>query len=403
MTYDGIVKVYRHIAGTTGDAEITQWIDVNSININGGRASVTEQPAATVATFTMFTQAGENPVPLDLNEQVRIMSFGTPDATYGSCWFIGRVSDTSVTIDRWSGGEGLVATTYTLTGDLALLNRRQVGGSGYPKQYDANRVKAIITDSDLPASQITSGATYEIAIYNSGETTALSLAQEAANSAKGVLYEKNFLSSGAWFTAIFYDTSTTRLNNTKYSFTNDEINALGLNLSASMTQCATVVKVTNYAGTGTTYTASTGVTNAYGFQLGTRETTLYNSTDANTIGQELLAAKAEPQYRIGSITVNLASPAISSQTLGLLTPPEIGTRISFILPSPLNNANLVPVEYDGFIEGYSVQFSRGQINVTLNLSNYGDLYPYTYWNNAASVTDTWNTAYAAATTWKGII
>jgi hypothetical protein len=403
MSYDGIVKVYRHIAGTTGDGEITQWIDVNSITITGGRASTTEQPAATVATFTMYTQAGENPVPLDLNEQVRIMTFGTPDATYGSCWFIGRVSDTSVSIDRWSGGQGLVATNYTLTGDLALLNRREVGASGYPKQYDANRVKAVLSDSGLPTSQITSGVTYEIAAYNSGITTALELAQQAANSAKGVLYEKNFLTSGAWSTAIFYDTSTTRLNNTKYGFSNDEINALGLNLSASMTQCATVVTVTNYAGAGTTYTASVGVTNAYGFQLGTRETTLHNSTDANTIGQELLAARSVPQYRIGSISVNLASPAISSQTLGLLTPPEIGTRISFTLPDPLNNANLVPVDYDGFIEGFTVQLSRGQINVTLNLSNYGDLYPYTYWNNAALVTDTWNTAYAAATTWEGVI
>ena len=403
MTYDGIVSIHRHVTGAPTDATLDAWVDVNSIRITGGRSTVTEQPAPTVATFTVISQPGENPVPLQLNEKIRIMSFGTIDATYGTCWFIGRVTDSNVTVQNWYSGTGVVSTTYTAVSELATLNRRQVGGSGYSKQYDSDRIRAILTDSGVSNAQVPIGQTYEIAVYSGGETDALGLAQEAAKSAKGVLYDKCYLSSGYYFSDVFYDSSTVRQSNPSYTLTQDEINALGLTLSGSMTECATQVKVTNYAGAGTTYTASASILNYYGYQSGTRQTTLHNSTDANTIGQELLAAKSVPKYRVDSITLNLASPAISSTTFTILTPPALGTRLSFTLPDPLNNANLIPVTYDGFIEGYSLDFARGQIQVTLNLSNFGDLYPYTYWNTAATATDTWQTAYSAVETWEGVI
>jgi hypothetical protein len=338
-----------------------------------------------------------------LNEQVRIMTFGTVDATYGSCWFIGRVTDSSVTVDKWGNGTGLVATTYTLTSDLTLMNRREVGASGYAKQKDADRIVSILTDCGLNNSYLPVGVTYEIAAHSKGATNALALAQEAANSAKGILYEKYQLYMGSWSTYIAYDTSTTRLSNPIYELTTDEINALGFNLSASMTDCATVVRVNNYAGTGTTYTAATSVTNAYGFQYGTRDTKLHNATDAQTIGQELLAAKDQPKYRVGALTINLASPGIISTTLNFMLPPVLGTRLTFPAPAPLNAAGLIPVTYEGFIEGYSAQFSRGQIQVTVNLSNFGDLYPYTYWSTAETSTTTWSTAYTNLTKWENVI
>lgn len=403
MSYDGVVKIYRNLTGTSSDVEITNWIDINSLNITAGRSTITEQPSPSTASFTVYSTSTDSPVPLDLNEQIRIMTFGTIDSTYGSCWFIGRVSDVSVAVEKWGNGEGLVGTRYTLVGDLSALNRKLVGASGYPKQYDANRIVSILTDCSLNNSLLPLGVTYEIAAHTNGATNALALAQEAANSAKGVLYEKPLLYMGSWSTYLTYDTSLTRLTNPIYELTTDEINALGFSLSASMTECATVVQVNNYAGTGTTYTAATSVTDAYGFQYGTRDTTLHNATDAQTIGQELLASKQTPKYRIGSLSINLASPAITSGTLGLMLPPVLGTRLSFTVPAPLNDPGLIPVAFEGFIEGYSVQFSRGQIQVTLNLSNFGDLYPYTYWSTAETSTTTWATAYTALTKWENVI
>ena len=403
MSYDGVVKIYRNLTGTSSDVEITSWVDINSINITAGRQTVTEQPSPSTASFIVYSTSTDSPVPLDLNEQVRIMSFGTIDSTYGSCWFIGRVSDVSVSVSKWGNGQGLVGTTYTLVGDLSALNRKLVGASGYPKQYDANRIVSILTDCNLNNSLLPIGVTYEIAAHSHSATNALALAQEAANSAKGVLYERSLLYSGSWSTYITYDTALTRLSNPIYELSNDEINASGFSVSASMTECATVVRVNNYAGNGTTYTAATSITNEYGFQYGTRDTKLHNATDAQTIGQELLAAKQTPKYRIGSLSINLASPGITSGTLGIMLPPVLGTRLAFTVPAPLNDPGLIPVKYEGFIEGYSVQFSRGQILVTLNLSNFGDLYPYTYWSTAETSTTTWATAYTNLTKWENVI
>ena len=401
MSYNPEVRIYLHDQGDDTDTEITEWIDINTINIYAGRASVTEQPSPSVATFTVIAPTGTNPLPALVNQKIRIMTYGPGISTYGQCWYIGYVSDISASTRNWSNGVGILSTNYTCTSILGILNRFNVGASGYVKQKDGDRIAAIVADCGLGTTYISTPGLYEIAAHPNESVNALTLAQEAANSAKGVLKETIFIMMGKWYDAIGYSSAASRLAASIYTLNGAEINANNLTASTSINDCATVVRVNDSSGTGTTYTAASTFTSLYGYRYGVRDTKLHNATDAQTLGQELLAAKQEPKFKITSLTMNLGFDGVD--TADLMKPPNAGTHIQFALDDPWDNSHLIGGGFDGFIEGYQVQFTRNNIIVTLNVSNYGDLYPYTYWSTAETATTTWQNAYTATTIWSDVI
>jgi len=57
--------------------------------------------------------------------------------------------------------------------------------------------------------------------------------------------------------------------------------------------------------------------------------------------------------------------------------------------------------FTGFVEGYTRTKNVYQDIITLQLSSYGDFYPYTLWNDLNNIY-TWNSYATSTTQWRQI-
>lgn len=369
-----------------GSVTLDDYADITSINAVVGRTTITEQPSP--STFSCSFSIFENQFigTININDIIRWKI--SPSGTQYQIFF-GYVTDISITTSNWGSGTGLVTYQITGVGSLNDLNRVTVGGAGYAKEFAGTRIYNILTDAGITTTGITTPGDYEIAVYNDGPTDALSLAQLAANSSMGVLFEDH-ANDGL----LTYQTYANRKNNTQITLTNADISASNFGASSSINNVINQASVTYAAGTSTIFDNTTSQT-TYGRVLsGSRDTTLHNLTDANTIAEILLASKASAIYNLSTIEINLAY--VSSTLKAQLAAVKVGTRIH-VTGIPFNEIT----SFDGFVEGFTWKTARNQEIVTLNVVNYGTQYPYTLWNQLNG-TSTWNTIYTSTTKWSDV-
>jgi hypothetical protein len=368
--------------------DFDDYVDINSITCTHGRATITEQPSPSTLSLIFYSLQTEFVPPINIGSNI-IWAINNPTAALGKTQiFNGSLTDINIDL-QWGDGNGFFRYQITAVGVMAKLNDVLVGGSGYAKQYDGTRIAAILSDCGVDTTDITTPGTYEIAVYShtNGPTNALQLARDAANSAMGVLFEVPN-SNGR----ITYQSYLDRPNNTEIVLTTADVLANSYTIGLSSNEVANKVTLTygNAGASGTTYT-DTVSTAIFGIREGVRNTTLHNSSDANTIAQTILASRANPEFDLKTITINLA--VVSDALRNSLCLATIGTRIR-IDNLPTNELE----SFAGFIEGYTWQCGRNMETITLTVSNYGTQYPYTLWDQLNG-TDTWNTYALATTTW----
>jgi hypothetical protein len=308
--------------------------------------------------------------------------------------FYGEVTDITISLDTWGQGSGIRTYSIQAVGMSAALNRQLTNSNGYIKQYSGDRIYTILANADwqgfsYDVTYIDTTNVYEIIARNDGYVSSLDFAQEAANSAMGCLYEDH---KNGW---MVYQTYSDRPNNTEITITTGDILASSFSVTQSSTDIANRASVTYGASSasGTIYndTTSQGI---YGIKEGVKATTLHNLSDANSIAQILLASRNTPEFNLTSITIDTA--AITDTLRQELLNVHVGTIISVTdLPSSELQS------FTGFVEGFSWTSSTGHDQITMNLSNYGNNYPYTLWNQLNN-TDTWNTYATATTKWNEI-
>ena len=207
------------------------------------------------------------------------------------------------------GDIGSVAR-YRITGVgvLAQLNRRLTGAVNYAKEFDGTRIYNILSDaflqdwSEVPgnltwsavsnivtweswdatnaillnnlAAQIDVPGDYELEAYNGGFINAWTLAQDAANSGRGFLYEAD---DGS----LFYDSYSSRATQSPLTLTADDLLSAGLRQAAQWSEVVNDVTVT-YTGNGEKYAADFTSQQSYGQLSGTRTTQLHNASDAQS-------------------------------------------------------------------------------------------------------------------------
>lgn len=362
---------------------------IQSINCTFGRTSITNQPQAAVFRCTFIVGPGESIYPVNINDQVQYSIYDpTVTGVNKRLVFLGRVSDVDVTLN-WQNGQGLYEYSITAIDGLAQLNSWLIGGSGYAKDYEGNRIKAILQEAypSIDVTGIESPGAYEIAVYNSGKTDALSLCQEAAQSAMGTFFWQHNANR------LKYVSYNTRNSATPVMLTTADVLAGDFRVSIGTTTVCNSVTVAYATGNSTTYT-DTDSKNLYGLKAGTRSTTLHNLSDANSQAQIFLATRKDPSANLSSLTVNLA--LVSDALRGQLAQVEVGT---FIGIENLPTAELQ--SFYGYVEGYTWTAARGQDILQMTLSSKEQQYAYTLWNQLNN-TDTWNTYALATTTWNDI-
>jgi hypothetical protein len=389
---------------------------ISNIQINTGRQDVLEQPQAGYASLQFWTDANQ-PLEIALADALAVQ---IDKGTGGQeTIFTGTISDISISLDAYGDIGSIARYSVTATGSLALLNRRIAGTSGYAKEFDGDRVynilyEAFVTEwddldsvttwNDLPntvtwasydganealvdglATDIDRPGQYQLYAYSDGEASALELAQTAADSGRGVLWE-------AADGSIHYDDYAARAFNTPLELTANDLLANGLVNNAQLGNIVNNVTI-SYKANATETARDDQSAILYGELSGTKATWLESGADALEQAEAYLESRAYPRIYPDQLSVALHSPTVSDATRDALAAVYNGQRVQ---------TNALPLVFgqvfDGFIEGWSWNLTRYEAFLNLYCSAYSETYLSQIWLQVPQTT-TWNT-YNPATIWE---
>jgi hypothetical protein len=399
---------------------ITTYADntISSISIRMGRNDVTEQPQPGFASIRLWTDATD-PLDVTLSQSVQISinkgTSGTQQIFYGT------ISDIDISLDAYGSDGSIAIYSITAVGPLAQLNRRLVGSTNFAKENDGTRILNILTEAFLTEwddvspllqwQELPVGATwasydavgqslvddlisnvdvpgqYEIMAYNDGVTDAYTLAIEAANSGRGVLWE-------CGCGEIHYDDYLARSSATPFELTADDLLARGLSSSAQWGEIVNDATVVYRAGEANARDEQSII--LYGQLSGTRQTTLHNLTDAENQAADFIGQRGYPRTYPEVLTIPLHSPTVNDATRDSLAAVYNGLRITTsALPAVFGTT------FDGFVEGYTWNLTRYTAELALTCSAYSETYSSIIWYQLPPTT-TWAGYTPSTTEWQDL-
>jgi hypothetical protein len=379
MTYTVDPKIFINDVAYTGET-------INGVTLTNGRDTVDEQPRAGFASITLVTPDNTYPdIEIDYRVVVQVDdSAGTP-VTLWTGW----VSDVETSLVSFGATGFLNEQRITAVGTLSKLNRRLVGFDGYPKENDGDRVFDIIKEGagitwaeyqpasdtwadvnallswqnvDLLIGDIDRPGDFELVAYSGGETGALSLAQAAAASGLGVLYES----------------PDGKINYSDYSSRTDEValsgfitidtNSIlsnGLSSVSRLSDLANEIEVVYKNGQTEIDTNPTSIA-LYGRYAAQVNTLLELKVDAEQRVEYYLETRAFPRTRLNQITLALHLDQVSDAMRDSMLPMRVSEPVSITgLPS-----SIYPGTFAGFVEGFTWTINRNELFLTLNVSEY---------------------------------
>ena len=391
---------------------------IADISINMGRKDVIEAVQASYARIVLWTPA-DTPLNVNLSDSVSVT---IDKGTSGTATiYTGIISDIDITLPQYGDIGSIAEYSITAVGPLAQLNKRVVGATGYPKQFDGDRMFAILSEAFLTSwddvsptliwSSVSNIATwasfdgtnqdvvdyltttidqpgvYELTHYADGITNALTIAQDTAQSGRGVLYE-------AGNGHLHYSDYTSRINATIVNLTTDDLLTDGLRTAAQWSEIVNDVTIT-YKNDQEKYAVDAVSVESYGELSGTRATTLEKGTDAQAQANDFLESRAYPRVYPESLTVALHNPNVSDATRDALIDAENGTAITTSdLPAVFGTV------FEGYLEGYSWRLTRYEAYIDLLCSAQTETYPHQLWLQIAPLV-TW-AEYNPITKWSDL-
>lgn len=402
-------------AGTTEYADET----VSSISISLGRRDIFEQALPGVANIELWTDAN-TALDVELSDSVNIQiqdSDGVYQQIYG-----GIISDIEITLDQYGDIGSIAKYRITAVGPLANLQKRMVGALGYPKEFDGTRIYKILSEAyltswnevaptlrwqDVPntatwenfdgigqslvnelASNVVQPGDFELTAYSDGAANALDLAQNAAQSARGFLYE-------SMDGDVHYDAYSTRTTYVPITLTADDLLARGLRQAAQWSEIVNDVTIT-YKNGQTVNAADADSQFIYGQLTGSRSTSLENGADAQDQADAFVASRAYPRTYPEELTIPLHSPTVSDATRDTLIDYRVGYAVyTDDLPTVFGGT------FNGFVEGIKWNLTRYTAEMTLVCSAQSETYPHQIWLQIAP-TVTWAGYTPTTTRWMDL-
>jgi len=364
------VTAYEPYPSVTIDQTITiPDSTLSNIRIFYGRQDVLEQPAPGYASIDFWTD-GNTPLDIELSDSVSIsIDKGT---TGTAVIFTGTVSDIQVSFDAYGSDGSIARYSITAVGPLAQLNKRLSGLHNFNEEKDGDRIYNILYDAfvttwdeiigttswtDAPntiswadydatsealiagiSTDVDQPGQYFLVAYNDGEINALTLAQDAANSGRGVLWE-------AADGSIHYDDYAARALNTAFVLTDDDILANGLSVDAQWGEIYNYITV-DYA-TGSSYDEDITSQQLYGRLAGSKTTSLKHAADALIQAEDYVKSRAFARVYPTQITVPLHSPTVTDATRDQMADIYNGLYITSVDLPPVMGGEL-----KAFVEGW---------------------------------------------------
>lgn len=383
-----------------------------------GRSDVMDQPQPGYSRIVLWTDASE-PLNVNLSDSVTIDINKGTSGTYTI--FTGIISDIDISLAQYGDVGSIAEYTLTAIGPLAQLNKRTAGAAGYAKEFDGTRVYNILRDAFLTAwsdvgatiswNQIPNDVTwasydgvnealvdnlsttidqpgqYELMAYSDGEDNALSLADFAAQSGRGVLYETG---NGH----LHYGDYSSRTGQTPLVLTADDLLTRGLNTSAQWSEIVNDAELIYRAGSE--YSRDENSVILYGQMSGSRSTQLHNASDALQQAKDFISSRAYPRVYPSNLTIALHNPNVTDAKRDELILAENGKEIiTNELPAVFGT------NFSGFIEGYQWNLTRYEAVITLICSAVSETYPHLVWFQIPPTT-TWSGYTPSTTKWSDL-
>jgi hypothetical protein len=240
---------------------------------------------------------------------------------------------------------------------------------------------------DYLVSTVDQPGDYELTDYSDGIINALTIAQDTAQSGRGVLYE-------AGNGQLHYSDYTSRINAPVVNLTTDDLLTEGLRTAAQWSEIVNDVTIT-YKNDQEKYARDEVSVESYGELSGTRATSLEKATDAQAQANDFLTSRAYPRVYPESLTVALHNPNVSDATRDALIEAENGTAITTSdLPAVFGTV------FEGYLEGYSWRLTRYEAYIDLICSAQTETYPHQLWLQIAPLV-TW-AEYNPITKWSDL-
>ena len=406
---------------------------IADISINMGRSDVIEPVQADYARIVLWTPS-DTPLDVGLSQSVTV---DVDKGTTGTARvFTGIISDIDISLAQYGDIGSIAEYSITAVGPLAQLNKALSGGAGFPKQKDGDRIYSILTEAFLTqwddlsptltwnalpnstqwgqfdgvaqvivdnlATSIDRPGVYELTAYSDGFANALTLAQDAAQSGRGVFH-------GSGDGILHYHDYASRVSSPTIVLTSDDLLTDGLQTAAQWSEIVNDVTVTYIhtsggggggGGGGSTevrekYARDETSIQAYGQLAGTRDTQLANAVDAQAQADDFLVSRAYPRVYPESFTVALHNPNVSDATRDALLIAENGTAIvTDELPKVFGTS------FKGYLEGYNWRLTRYEAYIDLICSAQSETYSSVIWQQIPPDL-TW-AAYNPSTRWSDL-
>jgi len=340
------------IGGTTYTSHV-----VDAVQVSYGRTNVWEQPRTGYATIQLI-QLTESYWDIEINSTVVITMENSSGVA--KTIFTGTVNNVESRRAAQGSIGGTTLHTISAVGPFAKMSRTDIGGTDYPKEYDDDRMTAILTDAGVTIDTIDTPGIYEFAKRDPLVVDAYTLAASTASQAFGYIYETTAGEVG-------YANQSRRLNevqdNGYFQIPQSYIQWSQFATSRNLGNLLNSITV-DYASGFVTASEPASIA-LYGLAAGKVTTSLHGSADAQALADFFIATRAVPQTNIASFSIQLDSSLLTNADRNTLIETYLGKPILITsLPSSLYNNG-----YIGFVEGWQLSANRLQASITLTTTD----------------------------------
>ena len=328
---------------------------IDFITIGYGRSVVWEQARASYAQISLFNPTNTN-WPFDLNSTVVVT---TKNATgTNRTLFTGKINSFTGGISATGDVSTIGVVNIIALGPFAQMSRTLVGGSGYSKEYDDDRMTNILTEAGVAIDVIDTPGVYEFEAYAAEFNDAYSLATKYADMAFAYLYETTSAEVG------YANESRRTVEVQTYGYDLlplDYINAFSLSSEKTSSDVINDVFLTYKANASKTATSATSIA-TYGKISANIVTELEKAVEAQYQADRYINLKAIPETNLNTFTIELLNPNITNADVDILLQLYMGKPIEIDnLPN-----SIIHTSYTGFVEGWKWNIGRTAISLDIN-------------------------------------
>lgn len=359
---------------------------INAVNITYGRTSYWEQARAGYSTIEIVNW-DDSDYGFEINDPVTVTVDNA--SAVARTVFTGKVTNIASQMVAVGSVEEVAVITLTAVGPFAAMSRKIIGGSGFAKELDSDRMDQIFTDAGVTVDVVDTPGIYEFTSVSGFSIDAYTTAAKYAQMANGYIYETPSGEVG------FANESRRSIDVAANGYMNIPENyILWRSVSSNKSLGDILNSITLSYKANAVVTASDATSEALYGPLGASiGTELELMAEAQSLADKYVALRSTPRLNMSSFTVQLDSPNVSSSDLDDFLQISMGKAVSISgLPVPL-----IPTNYYGFVEGWILQVTRNQAAISLTTSESSYSIQPTRWQDL-SASLAWN-AVGAAVQW----